>query len=83
MKKKYQGSTKVRRAQLQALRTEFKILSMKEDKYVDKVFVRTLTTTKMEQLSLGEKILRSMTIGFDYMFTQSKNPKMFKPHDDL
>ncbi|PNX69644.1 retrovirus-related Pol polyprotein from transposon TNT 1-94, partial [Trifolium pratense] len=30
MKQKYQGSTKVKRAQLQALRREFEVLGMKD-----------------------------------------------------
>ena len=43
MKQKYQGSTKVRRAQLQALKREFELLSMKEGEEVDKYISRTLT----------------------------------------
>lgn len=43
MKQKYQGSTKVKRAQLQALRREFEILGMKEGDKVNEYFARTLT----------------------------------------
>ena len=43
MKQKYQGSTKVHRAQLQALRREFELLSMREGEKVDKYISRTLT----------------------------------------
>ncbi|KAL4584776.1 hypothetical protein LXL04_009386 [Taraxacum kok-saghyz] len=35
MKQKYQGSTKVKRAQLQGLRREFELLAMKEGEKVD------------------------------------------------
>ena len=42
MKQKYQGSTRVKRAQLQALRKEFEVLQMKEGESVDAYFTRTL-----------------------------------------
>ncbi|TXG63519.1 hypothetical protein EZV62_010513 [Acer yangbiense] len=75
MKLKYQGSTKVKRAQLQALRREFEILGMKEGEKVDKYFARTLTIVnkmkaqgeRMEQTVIIEKILRSMTLKFNYV----------------
>ena len=38
MKQKYQGSTKAKRAQLQALKREFEILGMKEGEKVDDYF---------------------------------------------
>lgn len=43
MRQKYQGSTRVKRAQLQALRQEFEILQMKEGEKVDEYFARALT----------------------------------------
>jgi hypothetical protein len=75
MRQKYQGSTKVRRAQLQALRREFEILGMKEGEKVNDYFARTLSIAnkmkahgeRMEQLVIVEKILRSMTSKFDYV----------------
>jgi hypothetical protein len=65
----------VKRAQLQALRREFKVLQMKEGEKVDEYFARTLTIiNKMKiygenlaQVMIVEKILRSMTSKFDYV----------------
>ena len=75
MKMKYQGNTKVKRAQLQALRREFELLGMKEGEAVDAYFARTLTIAnkmkahgeKMTQTTIIEKILRSMTFKFNYV----------------
>ena len=69
MRQKYQGSTRVKRAQLQALRKEFEVLQMKEGEKVDEYFARTLTIVNkmkihgetMEQVTIIKKILRSMT----------------------
>jgi len=43
MHRKYQGSTHVKRAQLQALHKEFEILAMKEGETIDEYFTRTLS----------------------------------------
>ena len=75
MKKKYQGTTKVKRAQLQALRKEFEILQMKEGESVSDYFSRAMVIAskmrihgdKMEDVTVVEKILRSMTTKFDYV----------------
>ena len=75
MKQKYQGSTRVKRAQLQALRREFEVLQIKEGESVDEYFARTLTIANkmkihgesMKQVVIIEKILRSMTSRFDYV----------------
>ncbi|KAI5349261.1 hypothetical protein L3X38_002148 [Prunus dulcis] len=75
MRLKYQGYTDLKRAQLQALRREFEILGMKEGEKVDEYFARTLTITnkmkahgeRMEQNVIIEKILRSMTLKFNYV----------------
>jgi len=74
MKQKYQGSTKVKRAQLQALRREFELLGMKEES-VDEYFSRTLSIVnkmkmhgeRMKQVTIVEKILRSMATRFNYV----------------
>jgi transposase InsO family protein len=75
MRQKYQGSTKVKQAQLQALRREFELLGMKDGENIDDYFGRTLTIAnkmkshgeRMEQIVIIEKILRSMTAKFDYV----------------
>lgn len=75
LKMKYQGSTKLKRAQLQALRREFELLGIKDDESVDEYFARTLAISnkmkahgeRMEQSTIVEKILRSMTAKFNYV----------------
>lgn len=75
IRQKYQGSTRVKRAQLQALRREFEVLGMKEGEKVDGQFGRTLAIAnrmkayceKMKKIVIIEKILRSMTTKFDYV----------------
>lgn len=75
MKQKYQGSTKVRRAQLQALRREFELLTMKEGEKIDSFLGRTLTVVNkmksngetMEQSMVVSKVLRSLTPNFNYV----------------
>ena len=75
MKQKYQGSSKVKRAQLQALRREFELLFMKEGEKVDQFLGRTLTVVNklksngetIEQSTVVSKILRSLTVKFNYV----------------
>jgi hypothetical protein len=77
MRRKYQGSTKVKRAQLQALRREFEVLAMKESKYVSDYFARTISianrmsvqgeTLQQVAVVVVEKILRSMAAKFNYV----------------
>jgi RNase H-fold protein (predicted Holliday junction resolvase) len=75
MRRKYQGSTKVKRAQLQALRREFEVLAMGESETVNDYFARTLAIAnkmtaqgeRMEQVTVVEKILRSMPAKFNYV----------------
>nr|AFP55578.1 copia-type polyprotein [Rosa rugosa] len=75
MRQKFQGSTKVKRAQLQTLRREFEVLGMREGEKVNEYFARTLTVAnkmkahgeRMEDLVIVEKILRSMTRKYDYV----------------
>jgi hypothetical protein len=75
MRRKYQGSTKVKRAQLQALRREFEILAMKEGESIDDYFARTLAIVNkmsaqgesVQQTTVVEKVLRSLTAKFNYV----------------
>ncbi|XP_016646919.1 PREDICTED: uncharacterized protein LOC103328157 [Prunus mume] len=55
LKQKYQGTTRVKRAQLQALRKEFEILHMKEGESVNEYFARTLTIANKMWIH-GEKM---------------------------
>jgi hypothetical protein len=75
MRRKYQGSTKVKRAQLQSLRRDFEVLAMGENEFVNDYFARTLAIAyrmtsqgeRVEQLTVVEKILRSMTPKYNYV----------------
>jgi type I site-specific restriction endonuclease len=75
MARKYQGSTKVKRAQLQALRGEFEMLRMKEEDTVNDYFAKVLATVNkmkiqgesIEERIVVEKILRSMGTKFNYV----------------
>ncbi|XP_047150625.1 uncharacterized protein LOC124822641 [Vigna umbellata] len=74
MKQKFQGSTRVKRAQLQALRREFEILQMKKGEIVNLYFARTLKIAKrmkacgehMDESVITTKILSSMISKFNY-----------------
>ena len=75
MKQKFQGPTRVKRAQLQALRQEFEMLQMKEDETVNSYFARTLKIAKsmkaceerMRENIIAAKILQSMISKFNYV----------------
>jgi hypothetical protein len=75
MARKYQGSTKVKRAQLQALKGEFEMLRMKEKETVNDYFAKVLATVnkmkiqgeRREERIVVEKILRSMGVKFNYV----------------
>lgn len=83
LKQKYQGTTRVKRAQLQALRKEFEILHMKVGEIVNEFFAQTLTIAnkmKANGETLGdvvviEKILRSLTLKFDYVVCSIEESK--------
>ncbi|KAJ8900207.1 hypothetical protein K2173_024847 [Erythroxylum novogranatense] len=83
MKVKYQGNTRVKRAQLQALRKEFEILQMKHGESVSDYFARTLTfVNKLKangedkgNTGVVEKILRSMTPKFNYIVCSIEESK--------
>ncbi|CAN6684534.1 unnamed protein product [Malus baccata var. baccata] len=75
LKQKYQGTARVKCAQLQALRKEFEMLHMKAGESVNDYFGRTLVIANkmrihkkhMEDVVIIEKILRSMVPKYDYV----------------
>ena len=75
MKKKFQGNTKVKRAQLQALLKDFETLHRKEGETFFDLFSCTLAIAnkmcfhgeEMSVVSIIEKILLSVTSKFDYV----------------
>ncbi|PNY04157.1 retrovirus-related Pol polyprotein from transposon TNT 1-94 [Trifolium pratense] len=75
MRLKYKGSTKVKRAQLQVSRKEFEVLEMGENETVAEYYARTMAIAnkmtsqgeRMEQVTIIEKILRSMPEKFNYV----------------
>ena len=83
MKKKYEGSTRVKRAQLQALRKDFETLQMKDEESVSSYFTRTMEVCnkmrfhgeKMVDVTIVEKILRSLTPKFDYVVCSIEESK--------
>ncbi|RVW79986.1 hypothetical protein CK203_047441 [Vitis vinifera] len=83
MKKKYQESMRTKRHQLQALRSEFETLRMKPRESVSNYFLRTMAIInkmrihgeKMEDVTVIEKILRSMTPKFNYVVCSIEESK--------
>ena len=75
MKQKYQGSTKVKKTQLQALRKEFEMLNINEGERIDSFIARTLTMVNkmkvngenMQSSTVVRKVLRSLTPKFNYV----------------
>ncbi|KAK2452730.1 hypothetical protein QL285_000498 [Trifolium repens] len=75
MKRKFEGSTKVKRAHLQALRRDFEVLMMKDSETVDEYFARTMVIVnrmsaageRLQEVAVVEKILRSMPAKFNYV----------------
>jgi len=93
MKQKFQGSTRVKRAQLQALRKDFETLHMKEGESVNSYFGQTLKVAKsmkacgenMKENIITAKILRSMTAKFNYVvcFIEESNNMDIMTIDEL
>ena len=75
MKKKYQGTTRAKRQQLQALRSEFEMLRMTSGELVIDYSSRTIAIVnkirihgdKTENVLIVEKILRSLTPNFNFV----------------
>ncbi|XP_017428779.1 uncharacterized protein LOC108336842 [Vigna angularis] len=64
MQQKFQGSTRVKRAQLQALRREFELLTMKDAETIDQYLGRTLSTVN-KMKSNGEVMDSMLKISHD------------------
>ena len=81
--KKYEGTAKAKRAQLQALRGDFETLHMKSGELVSDYFSRTMAIAnkmrihgdKMADVTIIEKILRSMTTKFNYVVCSIEESK--------
>ena len=84
MKRKYEGNARVKRSILQALRKEFETLEMKTGETVTDYFSRVLSIAnrmrvhgeQMSDVTVVEKILRSLTDRFNYIvcsIEESKN----------
>ncbi|KAM7462559.1 hypothetical protein LguiA_030680 [Lonicera macranthoides] len=75
MRKKYEGNARVKRSVLQALRKEFETLEMKSGECVTEYFARVMSVTnrmrihgeQMRDVTIVEKILRSLTDKFNYI----------------
>ena len=83
MKKKFEGSARVKRSHLQALRREFEILEMKAGEGVSEYFSRVLSVAnkmrthgeQMQDITVVEKILRSLSEKFNYVVCAIKESK--------
>ncbi|XP_050897906.1 uncharacterized protein LOC127104795 [Lathyrus oleraceus] len=83
MKVKYQGSARVKRAQLQRLRRTFETLEMKLGEGVSEYFPRVMSTANdmrncgedMNDVKIVEKILRSLTDNFNFVVCSIEESK--------
>ncbi|KAM3219164.1 hypothetical protein P3L10_023695 [Capsicum annuum] len=83
MKKKYQGTTKVKQVQLQALRDEFEALHMQGGESVTEYFSKVLAISnkiriygeELKDVIIIEKILRSMTAKFNFIVCSIEESK--------
>eukprot|EP00258_Populus_trichocarpa_P031704 XP_024447723.1 uncharacterized protein LOC112325426 [Populus trichocarpa] len=83
MKTKYQGNTRVKHAQLQALRRDFEVLEMKIGESVTDYFSRVMMVANdmrnygedMQDVKIVEKILRTLTDKFNYIVCSIEESK--------
>ena len=83
MKQKFQGTTRVKRGDLQALRKEFEILHINLGETVNENFSCTLAIANKKKvngedkrnIAIVEKILRSITSKFDYVVCSIEESK--------
>ena len=83
MKKKYEGNARVKRSILQALRRDFETLEMKSGECITHYFSRVMLVSnkmrfhgeQMREVTIVEKILRSLTDNFNYIVCSIKESK--------
>ena len=81
MKKKYEGNAKVKHSILQALRKEWETLEMKVGETVSDYFARVMSVAnkmrgeQMTDVTIVEKILRSLTEKFNYIVCSIEESK--------
>lgn len=83
MKTKYQGNSRVKRAQLQTLRRNFELLEMKNGESIDAYFTRVMVVAndmrncgdEMQDVKIVEKILRTLTENFNYIVCSIEESK--------
>ncbi|KAH0737668.1 hypothetical protein KY290_036373 [Solanum tuberosum] len=83
MKKIYQGTARMKRAQFQSLRRDFETLQMKEGESVMSYCARTMEISnkmrfhgeKMNDVIIVDKILRSLTPKYDYVICSTEESK--------
>ncbi|KAA8540036.1 hypothetical protein F0562_026728 [Nyssa sinensis] len=83
MKKKYEGNARVKRSTLQALRRDFETLEMKVGETITDYFARVMSVANkmrvygeaMTDVTICEKILRSLTDKFNYIVCSIEESK--------
>lgn len=83
MKKKFEGSARVKRSTLQALRRDFEVLEMKVSETITEYFARVLSIAKkmrsngeqMKDTIIVEKILRTLIEKFNYVVVSIEESK--------
>ena len=83
MKKKFEGNARVKRSALQGLRRNFEILEMKIGETITDYFARVMTVVdkirsngeQMKEVTIVEKILRTLTEKFNYIVVSIEESK--------
>ncbi|KAG7544127.1 GAG-pre-integrase domain [Arabidopsis thaliana x Arabidopsis arenosa] len=83
MKTKYQGNSRVKRAQLQTLRRNFELLEMKNGETISDYFSRVMVVANdmrncgddMQDVKIVEKILRTLSESFNYIVCSIEESK--------
>ncbi|CAI8595324.1 unnamed protein product [Vicia faba] len=83
LKNLYGGDEKLKKVKLQTLMKQYEMLQMKEDESIDAYFSRIVTLTNQKKacgesvtdLQKIEKVLRSLTLDFDYIVVTIEESK--------